>query len=648
MLKVDFGRRFSSEHKVLLAYVFAMGIVIASAVVVSRALALGVAGSDAALHISQVINLNETLRDEVRGAVEAEREYLILGDEHALLPYTTNVTAFQRTLTELHDAVMTDREQLDRLGLIQALFARWRAEVAEPEVAARRAAPTYAGAMATAAHAIVLQLQREARQSGQWDAARTARWTQMAAALKAQIIVGLTFAQGPVTVKQWTEALDLANQLAGPTGAPLGPTNRLETMLRTRVEDATLASAHLDRIFKGRIGSEIEDLLQATAASIEDEGNDLRVLFGKVDNALSWARVVTISGSLGLFVLLLGAMLEFRVVSWQAQSQSQEMLHLNQLGELLQACRTFDEAWIVIERFARLLFPQRAGVIYLVSSSRDLAESVVSWGEVKVDNPVFTPDQCWAIRRGQVHLVDHPHAGMACRHLPDPLPGAYMCLPLVAQNEMLGILTLLSVATTDKHAPALRSQNRLARALAEQIGSAVSNLRLRETLRNQSIRDPLTGLFNRRYLEETVERELRRAERHHTSLGVIMLDIDHFKQFNDRFGHDGGDALLRELGPMLQKTVRKEDIACRYGGEEFLLALPDASFEDTVARAEQLQNMAQALDVVHRGRSLDQVTLSLGVAVFPTHGTTTDILIRAADTALYRAKQNGRSRVEVA
>ena len=127
-----------------------------------------------------------------------------------------------------------------------------------------------------------------------------------------------------------------------------------------------------------------------------------------------------------------------------------------------------------------------------------------------------------------------------------------------------------------------------------------------------------------------------------------MLDIDHFKQFNDRFGHDGGDALLRELGPMLQKTVRKEDIACRYGGEEFLLALPDASFEDTVARAEQLQNMAQALDVVHRGRSLDQVTLSLGVAVFPTHGTTTDILIRAADTALYRAKQNGRSRVEVA
>ena len=180
-----------------------------------------------------------------------------------------------------------------------------------------------------------------------------------------------------------------------------------------------------------------------------------------------------------------------------------------------------------------------------------------------------------------------------------------MCLPLVAQNEMLGILTLLSVATTDKHAPALRSQNRLARALAEQIGSAVSNLRLRETLRNQSIRDPLTGLFNRRYLEETVERELRRAERHHTSLGVIMLDIDHFKQFNDRFGHDGGDALLRELGPMLQKTVRKEDIACRYGGEEFLLALPDASFEDTVTRAEQLQNIFDAAYDAHEERILN-------------------------------------------
>jgi len=173
-------------------------------------------------------------------------------------------------------------------------------------------------------------------------------------------------------------------------------------------------------------------------------------------------------------------------------------------------------------------------------------------------------------------------------------------------------------------------------------------LGLHETLRLEAIRDPLTGLFNRRYLEESLEREIRRATRRGTPLGVVMVDLDHFKTFNDDFGHLAGDALLQALGHFLRTNVRGEDIPCRYGGEEFALILPDAPLDATQRRAEDLRRGAQALRVEHRGDPIGSVTLSMGVAAFPLHGTTGEAVLRAADTALYQAKRNGRNRVIVA
>jgi diguanylate cyclase (GGDEF)-like protein/PAS domain S-box-containing protein len=166
-------------------------------------------------------------------------------------------------------------------------------------------------------------------------------------------------------------------------------------------------------------------------------------------------------------------------------------------------------------------------------------------------------------------------------------------------------------------------------------------------LQEQAIRDPLTGLHNRRYLDETLPRELQRAERAGQPVGVIMLDIDHFKRFNDTYGHDAGDALLQTMGTFLQRNTRGDDIACRYGGEEFTLVLPGASLADARQRAEELREGIQSLSVEHQGQPLGAVTASLGVAVFAAHGTTTDALVRAADQALYQAKRNGRNRVEV-
>jgi diguanylate cyclase (GGDEF)-like protein len=173
-------------------------------------------------------------------------------------------------------------------------------------------------------------------------------------------------------------------------------------------------------------------------------------------------------------------------------------------------------------------------------------------------------------------------------------------------------------------------------------------MRLRETLRSQAIRDPLTGLYNRRYMEESLEREIHRATRRHSALGVVMLDLDRFKSFNDAFGHAAGDTLLREVGAFLRGRLRAEDIACRYGGEEFTLILPDADLEHTRSRADELRREARNLTVVHHGQTLAAITLSMGIAAYPEHGASADELLDAADAALYEAKSGGRNRVSVA
>src|SRR3989449_2060449 len=263
-----------------------------------------------------------------------------------------------------------------------------------------------------------------------------------------------------------------------------------------------------------------------------------------------------------------------------------------------------------------------------------------------VGERVFAPEECWALRRGQVHAVEARAPGLVCRHLGAWRDVSYLCVPMMGQGEALGVLHVQSGGSLGEGQNRLTdAQQRLAVTAARHIALALANLRLRETLRMQSIRDPLTGLFNRRYMEESLVRELRRAARNQRRLGAIMLDLDKFKVFNDTYGHEAGDTLLRELGGFLRSRTRGEDIACRYGGEEFVVILPDASMEVTQQRAERLREEFKRLNVQQRGRSLGPVTLSVGVAVFPEHGSTAEEILRAADHALYQAKAEGRDRV---
>ena len=330
----------------------------------------------------------------------------------------------------------------------------------------------------------------------------------------------------------------------------------------------------------------------------------------------------------------------------ESSNRNRELTCINSMAEKLQSCLSLDEAYPLIAQHVQGLFPAKSGALFIQDPSTNLMEAVATWGDAPVGELVFPSSDCWALRRGRVSLGGGPIREMRCRHMPPQYPDNYLCLPLLAQGETLGMLHVLDVADlTDERAELLQTR---AVAVGDHISLSLANIRLRETLHHQVVHDVLTGLFNRRYLEETLEREIYRGRRKGASLGLIMLDLDNFKDFNDTYGHEAGDNLLRTLGKFLAKRVRREDVACRYGGEEFVLILAEASQEIVCQRAKEIRREFPKVPVLHRGQVLESVTVSVGVAMFPEHGATGRDVLRAADDAMYRAKAQGRNRVVVA
>jgi len=324
--------------------------------------------------------------------------------------------------------------------------------------------------------------------------------------------------------------------------------------------------------------------------------------------------------------------------------RNSEIAMLAKMSNVLQACLNLDAAYAAIATLIQPLFPNTSGGVFALDPSHTLVEAMTLWGNTTVSQLQFTPRACRALQQNHPHWMQQNHAQpmcQLCQHLHcDLSPSESFCIPMMAQGETLGLFYL----STSEPDQLTEAKQQLAVAVAENIALALANLQLRETLRQQSIRDPLTGLFNRRYLEESLDRDLHRAQRQQQSLGIIMLDIDYFKHFNDTFGHKAGDVVLRTLGQFLKENIRGSDIVCRYGGEEFLLILPEACIADAKQRAEQLRQGIRQLDIQYQDSSLGPVTISLGVACFPEHGSTGEALIRAADAALYCAKRRGRDR----
>jgi diguanylate cyclase (GGDEF)-like protein/PAS domain S-box-containing protein len=328
----------------------------------------------------------------------------------------------------------------------------------------------------------------------------------------------------------------------------------------------------------------------------------------------------------------------------ELEQRTKEMTLLNEMGDILRACLTKEEVFDVIRRVAQEIFPNQGGALYVLGPMRNILESVAEWGDASRLEPTFTPDECWGLRRGRVHWVEDTRVGLLCKHLHSEPPSGYICVPMMAQSEAVGVLHV----TIPEGTQMPEAKQRVALAMAEHVGMALSNLRLHERLLNQSIRDLLTGLFNRSFMEESLELELRRSSRSQLPLSVIMLELDNFQSINDNYGLDVGDSILRRTGMLLQANVRKGDIACRYGNQTYVILLPQGSYEIGRQRAESLCNLARNLEVKYQGAQVGHISASVGLAVFPSHGQTCEALIRSAEAALNRAKNSGGDCIVVA
>ena len=339
-----------------------------------------------------------------------------------------------------------------------------------------------------------------------------------------------------------------------------------------------------------------------------------------------------------------------------SRCQTAEITQISELGSLLQACASREEVFRLIPERLRRLFPDASGSISLLTASKARLETVAPWG-IGSAGQIVSPTECWALRRGSVHVHPRGNSGARCSHFLGE--GASICIPLIALGEAIGILAIqdndfqnndlqkddLASAPREPDSDLDHSarQLHLARAVAENIAVAIANLGLRESLRLQAVRDPLTGLYNRRYMQEFLERELHSARRRHRPVAVMMLDLDHFKRYNDSSGHAAGDRMLASVGEILLRSVRAEDVACRYGGEEFTLILPECNLQQATARAEIIRKRV-AESCSHPGTGhANALTISVGIAAFDETTDRVDLLLKFADDALYKAKRNGRN-----
>ncbi len=332
-----------------------------------------------------------------------------------------------------------------------------------------------------------------------------------------------------------------------------------------------------------------------------------------------------------------------------ARARAVELNLLTELGHFLQACANEEEAYQLVGSALKQIVPECSGALYKLAGLNQQAGAVRQWGTRPPARKNFEAQSCWALRRNRPH-TSNDRGHVVCSHLEQDEARASLCVPLAAGGELSGALVLVIDADprSQGQVPGIFTKaRRVGQAVADQMGLTLSNLRLRAAMQEQAIRDPLTGLYNRRHLEEMLRHELLRAERQQRPLSLLMLDLDHFKRINDTLGHDAGDAVLRAVGAFLRANVRSADVPCRFGGEEFVVLMPEALLADAARRAQEICDGIRQIRIEHPTPPLGPPTASIGVASLSPGASTGSGLLQAADAALYGAKQSGRNCVAV-
>lgn len=333
---------------------------------------------------------------------------------------------------------------------------------------------------------------------------------------------------------------------------------------------------------------------------------------------------------------------EHKQMEMELIEHEHELALINKLNDQLQICQSSKDAYGIICKAAEELFPNLSGGLSILYPGDKHLVTISQWGKDQILKSMFSPKDCWAVQTDQLYLVNYPETVFVCEHFSHRPPGGYIGVPFMIQDELIGCLHLNAGPKQEIDA----NQQQLAATFSEVVKLSLSNIKLRETLKDQAIHDHLTGLYNRRFLTEFLEHDLRRSIREKHTLSVAMLDLDHFKDFNDKYGHAAGDLILQEVGSVLRKKIRGSDIACRYGGEEFVLILVNLNAHEAKKKMQEIARDINKMSISYQGKPLPAITVSIGIAD-TSNQTSVDGIIHAADEAMYAAKQHGRDRIEI-
>lgn len=314
---------------------------------------------------------------------------------------------------------------------------------------------------------------------------------------------------------------------------------------------------------------------------------------------------------------------------------------LARMTQRLQGCDSRDSILKVIALFVPQIIPDMSGRLYMLDRRANRMVCMTSWLSPSGDDTPFTPDHCWALKRGQLHSPARDTVDVPCEHLTPDVADKAICVPLIAQNNIIGLLTFENRAP-EKEPPYIYLE-----LIAETLALSLANQKLRDTLTERAMYDSLTGLHNRYHLEETLRTLLGRAEAKKSVLSCLMIDIDHFKRLNDTYGHEAGDQVLRETAQVIQHALNERGMAFRYGGEEFLVILPEMNEAQAQSVASKLLMAISTQPMIYETQDIGPVSVSIGIATWPVHARA-DNLIRTADLALYLAKERGRGQIVMA
>ncbi len=320
------------------------------------------------------------------------------------------------------------------------------------------------------------------------------------------------------------------------------------------------------------------------------------------------------------------------------EATKRELIYLSDMADMLYSCESENEVYQVVALTCSHLFPNMSGSIYIIGNSKNYVEMKSLWGSEQSSKEIFLQSECWALRRGKFNLLSPSNSGLICSHLIQPVSGAHLCIPLFEQGEVVGILHIYApeeISSEDQE---------ITEIIARTLAFTLNNISIKQRLSYDNLRDRMTQLFHQNYLQTITEQRLAEAERSGEPLSVIFLDIDNFKSYNSRYGHLTADIVLKGLAKLLLKSIRSFDIACRWGGEEFVIVMPNITLETLRKRVEQLRLDVEQMQLKNGDQILDSITASFGIAVSEPGITVKDFLNRA-NQAMLEAKRTGKNRV---